>query len=169
MLDPSWPPPATGPQQPRDAHAAMWRNDTRARGADAPLPPDVTWWPDLTGEAASRRRGDARAVERGERGEHDGPWHAGRPAGDREPSRVRRSFPGARWVPAEAWIPQPSPAPEQRWTPEQDWLSAFSDRAAADLVPAAPPRRAALRRWAPVLAVAVPLAMVLAAVVALLA
>ncbi|WP_432457388.1 hypothetical protein [Cellulomonas iranensis] len=160
MLDHPWPPPSPGPQQPRDAHGAAWRNGTRPRHAAAPSRPGASGWPDLAGEPAARRRhDDARSANRDDREDRGGPWRAGRPEG--EAPRGRLPAPGTSWEPAAAWIPQPTPAPEQRWTPEQDWLTAF---AAAPAVAPVRPRRAALRVWGPVLAVAVPLVLVLAAV-----
>lgn len=160
MLDHPWPPPLPGPQQPRDAHGAAWRNGTQPRHAAAPRRPGASGWPDLAGEPAARRRhDDARSADRDDREDRGGPWRAGRPEG--EAPRGRLPAPGTSWEPAAAWIPQPTPAPEQRWTLEQDWLTAFAAAPAATPVR---PRRAALRLWGPVLAVAVPLVLVLAAV-----
>ncbi|GIG41576.1 hypothetical protein [Cellulomonas phragmiteti] len=144
MLEQPWPPPAPGPQQPRDAHGAQWANDAarRARGPAraASSDPDAEAWGDLPGrERVARRRVTDERRERGGRGHDD------QDADGREHDHRPRPLP-ARWVPQEEWIPDPWPAPEQRWTPEQDWLSVFAAREEA--VAAAPvdaPRGA--RRW----------------------
>ncbi len=171
MLDQPWPPPAVGPQQPRDAHAGMWANDVRraqrpARAGRGAL--DTTWWPDVVGGASvRRRRADA------ERDGEAGPWEpADQPReGGGAAERSGGPFTGARWMPQEGWIPQPTTSPEQRWTPERDWLTAFADRA-ADRADTRPGESVAavgpvLRRWLVAAAVAVPVVVVLGLVVAL--
>lgn len=138
MLEQPWPPPADGPQQPRDAHGGFWRNDARLRPSrrgddaawsDAVLPESA--WADL--EHAMRR-----AV--------DDVFHADddRQVAPAEPLPAVPDGPGpsaTRWDPAEEWIPAPRTAPERAWTPERDWVEAFGRPA-----PAPPARTVARRR-----------------------
>lgn len=143
MLEQPWPPPAPGPQQPRDAHGEQWANDVRrlTRRPVRAAGRATDFWSDLPGrEPVARRRAgdDVRGHE-----------PAAPPAGERHGRPLV-----ARWQPQEEWIPDPTPSPEQRWSPEQDWLSAF-----ADVAPATPPVTAgaprSTRRWW-LLAAAVP-------------
>ncbi|UZN03500.1 hypothetical protein [Cellulomonas sp. S1-8] len=166
MLEQPWPPPATGPQQPRDAHGSLWANDVRrarrrpvrpVRPASSDVRPDVAWT-DLTGGAPATWR----------RTPDEGRELDTRTADGAERERAARPRPlPARWVPQEEWIPDPSPSPEQRWTPEQDWMSVFSEASAADV--AAPPvGRSHAQGWAVLGAAVLPLLLVVAFVVSLL-
>lgn len=154
MLAQPWPPPAPGPQQPRDAHGSVWANDVRralVRRAGPPFP--------TVDAVASAGRPGADPVTRRRRGPRPRaerhPWVPAGPG----PGAPARPLP-ARWQPQEEWIPDPTPAPEQRWTPEQDWLSLF---AAQDDPPGADAQAPVVartgRRWLVAVAVALPLAL----------